>query len=166
MENSVRNLQYGPKTRLKRGILFSQHGLRPSIFSGPASIDGERVGGSGIPYLWDWSPEPTNIPAFVLISYQYIKIVKRLIPNTWNYLEKEYYIPKKGISGLRQTVQPFFLYQKISISVQGQERNLLKYSKKASYHFLSRFPPQFFFIPSSTILIFSLLILQFPPPQF
>ena len=41
--------------------LFSRHGLRPSIFSGPVGIDGERV----IQGQWG-----TNISAFVLIGHQ------------------------------------------------------------------------------------------------
>ena len=37
--------------------LFSRHGLRPSIFSGSARIEGVRVGDSGIPLI---APEKKN----------------------------------------------------------------------------------------------------------
>ena len=45
-----------------------------------------------------------------------------MIPNSRNYLEKEYYIPKKGISGLRQTVQPFFFIKKLVLLSKDKER--------------------------------------------
>ena len=67
------------------GNEFSRHGLRPSLFSGPTSIDGKRAGAVGYQYI-RFCPHKTQI---------WLKIVKRLIPNTWNYLEKEYCIPEK-----------------------------------------------------------------------